>query len=73
MDHVIQSLNSAQAPLDGNIDFSSTVFDPPNTLYSDEPSIESAMQGFMADFLHDDWRWDPFSVSVGLSDYNGNC
>lgn len=54
MDHVIQPLNSAQAPFNDNIDFSSMVFDPPNTLYSDEPSIESAMEPFMADFLHDD-------------------
>jgi hypothetical protein len=45
MGHVIEPLNSAQAPFDGNIDFSCTVFGLPNTLYSDGPSIESAMEG----------------------------
>ncbi|KAJ5714847.1 uncharacterized protein N7483_012028 [Penicillium malachiteum] len=26
----------------------------------DTPSIEVAMESFMAEFLHDDWGWDPF-------------
>lgn len=73
MDHVVQPFNNAQAPFYGNIDFYSMAFNPPNTLYSDEPSIESAMEGFMADYLHYDWGWNPFLVSVSLSDYYDNC
>ncbi|CAG8400646.1 unnamed protein product [Penicillium salamii] len=65
LDQPIQSLNDAQAPFD-NIDFSPTAFDPLNTFDSDEPSIEAAMETFMADYLHDDWGWDPFSGSMGL-------
>ena len=74
MDHVIQPLNDAQGaqvPFDNNMNFSSMAFDQFDTFDSDGPSIESAMESFMADYLHDDWGWDPFSVSVGLSDNYG--
>jgi hypothetical protein len=72
MDHAIRPLSSAQAPFDDNIDSSSTACDPLPAYYSDEPSIESAIDGFMPHYLHDNWGWDPFSVSVSLSDYYGN-
>ncbi|KAJ5572752.1 hypothetical protein N7450_009736 [Penicillium hetheringtonii] len=40
-----------------------------NTLQEfDPPTIEAAMENFMADYLHEDWGWDPFSNSTGLFD-----
>ncbi|XHG08636.1 hypothetical protein AWENTII_011730 [Aspergillus wentii] len=40
---------------------------PYDTFYSDGsevPAIDSAMQSFLAEYLHGDWGWDPFSGSV---------
>lgn len=33
------------------------------------PSIEAAMENFMAEYLHEDWGWDPFSGSIA---FDGN-
>lgn len=30
------------------------------------PTIEAAMESFMAEYLHEDWGWDPFSTSTGV-------
>lgn len=57
---------SAQPLFDGQFDFSSLPFDP-NFDELDVMPIESAMESFMAEYLHDDWGWDPFSGSMGPS------
>lgn len=51
-----------------DMQFSPGAFDPLNAFDSDGVSIEAAMETFMAEYLHDDWGWDPFSGSIGLSD-----
>ncbi|KAJ6028862.1 hypothetical protein N7540_004438 [Penicillium herquei] len=38
----------------------------------DQPTIEAAMENFMAEYLHEDWGWDPFSSSTGIFDSQGN-
>lgn len=38
----------------------------------DSPTIEVAMENFMADYLHEDWGWDPFSSSTGMFDFQGS-
>lgn len=38
----------------------------------DPPTIEAAMENFMADYLHEDWGWDPFSNTTGPFDFQGN-
>lgn len=38
----------------------------------DPLTIEAAMENFMAEYLHEDWGWDPFSTSTGVFDYQGN-
>ncbi|CAG7921769.1 unnamed protein product [Penicillium olsonii] len=65
LEHPIQPLNDGHAHFD-SMDFSPTAFDSLNAFGADEPSIEAAMETFMADYLHDDWGWDPFSGSIGL-------
>lgn len=35
----------------------------------DTPSIEAAMETFMAEYFHEDWGWDPFSGFTGLFDH----
>ncbi|CAI7676131.1 unnamed protein product [Penicillium palitans] len=67
VEHTIQPLDGAQIAFE-SMDFSPTAFDPLNAFDSDGISIEAAMETFMADYLHDDWSWDPFSGSVGLTD-----
>lgn len=67
LEHTIQPLDGAQIAFEG-MNFSPTAFDPLNAFNSDGLSIEAAMETFMADYLHDDWGWDPFSGSVGLTD-----
>ncbi|PYI05212.1 hypothetical protein BO78DRAFT_419869 [Aspergillus sclerotiicarbonarius CBS 121057] len=40
---------------------------PPDTTYldaSDTVAIDSAMESFLAEFVHGDWSWDPFSGSA---------
>ena len=32
------------------------------------PTIEAAMENFMAEYLHEDWGWDPFSSSTDVFD-----
>ena len=40
---------------------------PANSLQEfDMPTIEAAMENFMAEYLHEDWGWDPFSSSTGV-------
>ncbi|KAK1147518.1 hypothetical protein N8T08_000859 [Aspergillus melleus] len=70
---VFQGANAALTPMsaqplfDGQFDFLSLPFDP---IFDelDVMPIESAMENFMAEYLHDDWGWDPFSGSMGPSD-----
>ncbi|KAJ5087182.1 hypothetical protein N7456_010798 [Penicillium angulare] len=38
----------------------------------DQPTIEAAMENFMAEYLHDDWGWDPFSSSACMFENQGN-
>ncbi|CAI7657060.1 unnamed protein product [Penicillium manginii] len=61
-------MNNAQQSLD-NIDLPLSV-DPLQDY--DPPTIEAAMENFMADYLHEDWGWDPFSNSTGPFDFQGN-
>lgn len=37
----------------------------------DFPTIEAAIENFMAEYLHEDWGWDPFSSSAGVFDNQG--
>lgn len=61
-------MNNAQPSLD-NMDLSISV----DTLEDfDPPTIEAAMENFMADYLHEDWGWDPFSNTTGPFDFQGN-
>ncbi|PWY74512.1 hypothetical protein BO94DRAFT_474531 [Aspergillus sclerotioniger CBS 115572] len=42
---------------------------PPDTTYldaSDTAAIDSAMESFLAEFVHGDWSWDPFAGSTVL-------
>ncbi|KAE8367069.1 hypothetical protein BDV27DRAFT_143089 [Aspergillus caelatus] len=36
---------------------------------SDESTIDSAMEGFLVEYLHGDWGWDPFSSSMVNPEY----
>ncbi|KAJ5712157.1 hypothetical protein N7488_006313 [Penicillium malachiteum] len=38
----------------------------------EQPRIEAAMENFMAEYLHEDWGWDPFSSSTDIFDSQGN-
>lgn len=66
-EHPIHPLDGSQTAFD-DMEFSPAAFDPLNAFDSEVPSIEAAIETFMADYLHDDWGWDPFSGSIGLSD-----
>ncbi|KAJ5336886.1 uncharacterized protein N7506_004908 [Penicillium brevicompactum] len=66
-EHPIQPLDGSQTAFD-DMEFSPAAFDSINAFDSDVPSIEAAIETFMADYLHDDWGWDPFSGSIGISD-----
>ncbi|GIJ87074.1 hypothetical protein Asppvi_005976 [Aspergillus pseudoviridinutans] len=62
------TLNEAQ-PSFGNMDISTSA----NSLQEfDMPTIEAAMESFMAEYLHEDWGWDPFSSSTGVFDNQGS-
>ncbi|UCK59386.1 hypothetical protein AFCA_002202 [Aspergillus flavus] len=36
---------------------------------SDQSTIDAAMEGFLVEYLHGDWGWDPFSSSMGNPEY----
>lgn len=38
----------------------------------ESPAIEAAMENFMAEYLHEDWSWDPFCTSTGIFDLQEN-
>ena len=58
----------AQPTFNNSADFGMSM-DPMQEL-ENAPSIEAAMENFMAEYLHEDWGWDPFSGSIAFDGHD---